>query len=66
MNKCEIETCNERTDGYLCEPHKKLAESKNAKFKICERCNTIIEVRVRDSEEDKYTFVKECKTCNFK
>jgi len=64
--KCEVEGCNTDTKNFLCEAHTKIAQSKNARFKICKNCNTIVEVRIKEDQKIKYTFVKECSTCNFK
>ena len=64
--KCEIEGCTDTTDNFLCEKHRKLAESKNAKFKICKHCNVIIAVWINNTiEKNRYTFIEECETCKF-
>ena len=65
MHKCEIEGCKKETEKYLCETHRKMAMSDDAKFKICRNCNVIITVSVRENDKDKYTFVDECQTCKF-
>lgn len=70
--KCEIETCNEQTENFLCKVHTSIAKSKFAKFKICNKCNVIVEVRIDKISKDltkseiRYTFVDECQTCKFK
>ena len=66
--KCEIENCKEQTDNFLCARHSKMAKSDFAKFKICQKCNVIIEVRIdkKLKAESRYTFVDECETCRFK
>ena len=67
--KCEIENCNKDTDSFLCADHSDMAMNKNVVFKICKKCNTIIDIRTKleKVEPDKqYIFVEECQTCNFK
>ena len=63
--KCEISGCNQSTDTYLCKGHQEKAEMKNAVFKVCNGCNSIVNIEIKIKPKNKHIFVEECELCNF-
>jgi hypothetical protein len=63
--KCEVNGCNRSTDTFLCKKHQDMAEQKNAVFKVCNGCSSIVNIEIKIKPKNKHTFVEKCESCNF-
>ena len=64
--KCEIPSCQNETENYLCKEHAKQAQDKTYQVTSCSNCGMIVNIeKKKDMSEKSIIFVEHCEYCPF-
>lgn len=69
MAKCEVISCNEETEFYLCEEHREQAQNPNYKVHICKKCYSIARIKQRSlifgnhPRKEQFVWLDKCDNC---